>query len=143
MNKKILALLFLLWQLPLSAQERIGYSYDANGNRIRQGVIILAAKSMPRRVDAQESTFYSDSLSLHSVKIYPNLTKGMLKVSISGLKDSDTYNMSVYTTAGAQVFINHVKTEETDIDISNLPSGIYILRITINNKSTTWKIIKE
>ena len=36
-----------------------------------------------------------------------------------------------------------VKTDNIDINISDQPTGIYLLRITINNNSTTWKIIKK
>ncbi|MCI7284887.1 MAG: T9SS type A sorting domain-containing protein [Prevotella sp.] len=37
----------------------------------------------------------------------------------------------------------NVRTGHVDIDISNHPAGVYLLRITINNHSTTWKIIKK
>lgn len=36
-----------------------------------------------------------------------------------------------------------MRTDNFDIDISSQPTGIYLLRITINNSSTTWKIIKK
>ncbi|MDY5491099.1 MAG: T9SS type A sorting domain-containing protein [Prevotella sp.] len=37
----------------------------------------------------------------------------------------------------------NVRNGHVDIYISNHPAGVYLLRITINNHSTTWKIIKK
>lgn len=38
---------------------------------------------------------------------------------------------------------NDVNKESLEINISNQPAGVYLLRITINNNSTIWKIIKK
>ena len=92
--------------------------------------------------DTQEQMF-SESLNKHSVKIYPNPTKGLLKVSISGLKSTDKCSLGVFTMTGVKVMSCNTNTDNVDIDLSNRPVGVYLLKITINNNSTTWKIIKE
>ncbi len=79
----------------------------------------------------------------YNIKIYPNPTHGFLKVSISGLKSTDKCSMCLYTTQGTQIITNNVNKDGFEINISNQPIGIYLLRITINNNSTIWKIVKK
>ena len=51
--------------------------------------------------------------------------------------------MNFYTTQGTQIVTNNVNKDSFEINVSNQPAGIYLLRITINNKSTIGKIIKK
>ena len=48
-----------------------------------------------------------------------------------------------YTTLGVQILAKKIETDNIDINISNQPNGVYLLQITINGKSTTWKIVKK
>ena len=74
---------------------------------------------------------------------YPNPTQGNLKVSISGLENSDKCHLDVYSIQGTQILAFDVNSDNANVDISNQPNGVYMLQITINGKSTTWKIIKK
>lgn len=139
-------LLFYLALLPVvsSAQDRIGYSYDASGNRVKREIVMPVPKAMAKQQNfSSDNQSFSDMLRDHSIKIYPNPTKGALQVSISGLTGTDKCSLEVYTAQGAQVLTENVKTDNVDINISNQPNGVYLLQITINGKSTTWKIVKQ
>lgn len=139
-------LLFYLALLPVvsSAQGRIEYSYDASGNRVKREIVMPVPKAIAKQQNfSPEDQSFSDMLHNHSIKIYPNPTEGALKICISGLKGTDKCSLEVYTFQGSQILRENVKTDNIDINISNQPIGIYLLRITINNNSTTWKIIKK
>lgn len=143
---KKIYLLPILALLPLvsSAQGTIGYSYDAAGNRVKREIVMPVPKAMAKQQTfAADGQAFTDMLRDHTVKIYPNPTEGALQVSISGLTGTDKCSLGVYTSQGAQILTENVKTDHVDIDISNHPAGVYLLRITINNHSTTWKIIKK
>lgn len=143
---KKIYLLPILALLPLvsSAQGTIGYSYDAAGNRVKREIVMPVPKAMAKQQTfAADGQAFTDMLRDHTVKIYPNPTEGGLQVSISGLTGTDKCSLGVYTSQGAQVLTENVRTDHVDIDISNHPAGVYLLRITINNHSTTWKIIKK
>lgn len=143
--KKIYICLILLFIPFLSkGQSKIVYAYDAAGNRIRREIVMQTQKAKARqRVSDTERQSFSDMLNEHDIKIYPNPTYGFLKLCIYGLKSTDKCSMSLYTTKGAQIMANSVNKESFEINISNQPAGIYLLRITINNNSTIWKIIKK
>ncbi|EFA92861.1 hypothetical protein HMPREF0650_0333 [Hoylesella buccalis ATCC 35310] len=51
--------------------------------------------------------------------------------------------MGVYSIQGTQIFAFDVSSDNADVDISNQPNGVYLLQITINGQSTTWKIVKQ
>lgn len=138
-------LLICLTLLPVvsSAQSRIGYSYDASGNRIKREIVMPASKAMAKQQNfSPKEQSFSDMLHDHSIKIYPNPTEGALKICISGLKSTDKCSLGAYTLQGTQILTKDVKADNIDINIGNQPTGTYLLRITINN-STTWKIIKK
>lgn len=144
MRKIYLCLSFLFFSLISTAQSKIGYAYDAAGNRIKREIVMPASRAMARQQGlGSERQMFSDMLRDHAVKIYPNPTEGALRISIAGLKGDDKCMLGVYTVRGTQVLTENVNTDHVDINISNQPAGVYLLRITINNNSTTWKIIKK
>lgn len=139
-------LMFYLVLLPVvsSAQDRIGYSYDASGNRIKREIVMQVPKAMAKQQNfSSDNQSFSDMLHDHSIKIYPNPTKGALRICISELKGTDKCSLEVYTTLGVQILVKKVETDNFDIDISNQPNGVYLLRITINERATTWRIVKQ
>ena len=72
--------------------------------------------------------------------IYPNPCNDILFVKINGF--SNNAYISIYNLMGKCV-INLKAQNYNRIDLSNLNSGVYILRIINNNKSNTYKIIKK
>ncbi len=94
---------YLLFYLVLlsgvsSAQSRIGYSYDAAGNRVKREIVMPAPRAMAKQQTfAADSQAFTDLLHDHTVKIYPNPTEGALLVSISGLTGTDKCSFGVYT----------------------------------------------
>lgn len=139
--KHIYLLSLALLPLTIFAQNKIGYSYDAAGNRVKREVILTSARRQAS--SSNKSEIYSDKILAHSVTIAPNPTEGALKVSVGGLNVNDKCSLGVYSVQGAQILTKEVKENSVDIDIANQPAGIYMLRITINNSSSTWKIVKK
>jgi hypothetical protein len=144
MRKYYVLVLFALLPLTSLAQAKIGYSYDAAGNRVKREIVMSPRRAMTRQQNQKlENQSFSDMVRDHSIKIYPNPTEGALKISILGLKEADVCSIGVYTLQGSQILTEDVTSGNIGIDISNQPAGIYLLKIAINNNSTTWKIIKK
>lgn len=113
------------------------------GNRTKREIVISSLGAMAKKQYSNSLDVSSEKLREHFVKINPNPTQGNLKVGISGLKNSDKCYLELYSVQGVQILAFDVNSDNTDVDISNQPNGIYLLKITINGKSTTWKIIKK
>ncbi len=62
-----------------------------------------------------------------AVKLYPNpVTSGELRIESKELKAGEP--ITIYNLSGAQAAVYQVAGEQTSIDISHLPSGIYMLK---------------
>jgi len=73
------------------------------------------------------------------IKIFPNPTTGKLKVEIAGFPRNDGADVAIYDIFGRPLLsLQSLSSPETEIDISHLQSGIYIIKI--NN--ITKKFIK-
>lgn len=130
------------------------YSYDAAGNRISAKVVVIStAKSLtqPQKHDSLDDDIYlqeyeipvEDVVAETSIKIYPNPTKGMLRVDIENADFTKQCQIDVYDGVGRKVAEEANLSESNIINLSNKPSGTYIMRITLGSETTTWQIIKE
>jgi len=85
--------------------------------------------------------FLSDEnlLETFDVSIYPNPTTGVLNISAENLSQ---IQMEILNLSG-KVVLNYMTTPNT-VDISGLPSGIYLVRlIDENGQSNLKKILKQ
>ena len=74
-----------------------------------------------------------------SVDVYPNPTTGIVELDLS---QSTTHQLSLYSWSGERVISQNISAN-TSIDMSLLPAGVYILRLSGNQgKSVTKRIIK-
>ena len=131
--KKIISFLFsiLLIAGMLNAQQ-ISFGYDAAGNQKTQN-----------SKQAEDEAVVNEQLDRYQLKIYPNPTKGMLAVEITGITDDVSSTVSIYSMQGLLVSEQNVTSTRIDFDLSSQPSGTYIMKVVIGTKNTMWTIIKE
>lgn len=145
---KRVALIFLLsvvlsmWAgLDICAQ-RIKYTYDNAGNRLtRQKEIVVQTRGALS--DEEELSVYEEELSETKVTIYPNPTRGMLKVDISGVEKFENARISLYDLTGKLLQQWAGISQSNEIDLSERTPGMYIMQVAYNGKISSWKIIKE
>lgn len=143
MKKLSLALLFAVLLFPLSAQAQntIAFAYDAAGNRIQRYIEIPAERSVSQ--PEENIPPVTDTALGNTITIYPNPTKGLLKVDIENFKEEQQGSIVIYDMKG-QAIVSHKKVfAANELDITNTSAGNYILRITLDKKTTEWKIIKQ
>ena len=144
--KKIYFILFpaLLFVGMLKAQS-ISFGYDAAGNRVSRTITLL-----PSQVKQQQDTteapepFVEILDGERQIKIYPNPTKGMLAVEITGGNTDDNIRLSLYSLNGTQLqsFQSAIGTT-LQVDMSAYAPATYILRLRAGDKPTEYKIIKQ
>jgi hypothetical protein len=140
--KNLYLLLLALLPTSVMAQNKIAYSYDEAGNRVKREIVMTVQKSRSKNA-MSDSSYYSDMVNSHSIKIYPNPTEGRLNISINADMTKSSCKLEIYSILGARILVQNIASDNTAIDISNQPNGIYLLSITINKETTTWKIIKK
>ncbi len=86
---------------------------------------------------ANDFTLSADQFEATDFSVYPNPTSaGFINITTS---NSDAMNVTVYDMLGKQVKNETVSNNR--LDVSNLNTGIYILKITQNDASTTKKLV--
>lgn len=73
--------------------------------------------------------------------LYPNPVSSEIHVSFP--KSVSQAEFSLYNVLGERVMQAIISQLKNSLDVSQLPSGMYIASITSNNKTTSFKIIKE
>lgn len=145
--KRIAAMLLFvvlsIWAgLDLCAQQRIKFIYDNAGNRLtRQKEIVVQTRGALSDEDFPST--YEERFMESKVTIYPNPTRGVLKVDISGVETFDDAHIALYDITGKQLQQWADITHSNTIDISERSPGIYIMQIAYNGNVSSWKIIKE
>lgn len=145
--KRIAAMLLFvvlsMWAgLDLCAQQRIKFIYDNAGNRLtRQKEIVVQTRGTLS--DEDSASTYEERFMESKVTIYPNPTRGMLKVDISGVETFDDAGIALYDITGKQLQQWTGITPSNTLDISECSPGIYIIQIAYNGNVSSWKIIKE
>jgi len=74
-----------------------------------------------------------------SVKYYPNPVKQIFNIE----SDSKIESVKVFDLTGKEVVSKVLNQAKVQINLANLPSGVYFVRSIIDGKSDTTKIIKE
>ena len=74
-----------------------------------------------------------------ALQLYPNPVKNSFNLSF----DKEISTASIYTLLGQEVLTKLINSNEGTIDVSNLASGTYWVKVTSNNEVKTTKIIKQ
>lgn len=139
----VILILFLLNFNTVRA-DRIIYTYDASGNRtLREKEIVYRTRSV---VDGEsdEPEEYSDTLSVYNkVTVYPNPTEGLLRIDITGMERVGRSSLSAYSQSGQLLMGVSPLSDSNEIDLTGYPSAVYYFVIAIDDKTSTWKIIKK
>jgi uncharacterized protein YbbK (DUF523 family) len=131
--------------------QTISYTYDASGNRVKREVIVLDTKKKAtekapiaqsnEQVQQEPTEVHENKAGSQVVKVYPNPTKGLLLVEISGSKG--TSSVVVYDLSGKQVFRENDFGSSGTIDLSRQLIGVYIMKVVAGDKTSEWEIIKQ
>jgi hypothetical protein len=79
-----------------------------------------------------------EELSRQEVSMYPNPAKDQLRI----VHSSPIRQVDIFNAEGEFIFSETPDTEEASLQISQLPAGIYIVRITSGNQIITRKFVK-
>jgi hypothetical protein len=97
----------------------------------------LSFFNLAMKIEGTE-TLSSESFLAGQVKVYPNPTKGIVNINVSN--EILVENVSLFNSIGREINVNVMNNQ---MNISSLPTGVYILNITTNQGQLTRKIVKE
>lgn len=118
----------------------IEFTYDASGNRVERKIIPLKSSSVSE-IDPEQ--IFEDSLAEQKIRIYPNPTEGHLMVSISNPENNPKGKITITDINGRLLTTQGIEGPNTYLNLSDQPSGLYLMTITIDEESSVWKIVKK
>ena len=162
-------MIFLLFAIPLfcmaqSSLERY-YEYDAAGNRILRKVVVLPPLLAPppptdstlTNQEAEElqplevleplnsltPEYFVETIAQVELKIYPNPTTEKITLEITNMEQLQAGKFTLFSLTGQLLQEQPVHSNTTTVSLAGMPTGTYILKVQINNKTEEWKIIKQ
>jgi hypothetical protein len=87
----------------------------------------------------QEATLSIAETNFEGFSIYPNPVNDLLNFKSVQIIDE----LQVYTLLGQNVMTITPKASQTQINMSGLTSGLYILKVRIGNEMASYKVVKE
>ena len=82
-----------------------------------------------------------DEFSKIQLNIYPNPVKDKLQIRLNNNFNAETKNIELFSLLGDRVLLKTFTKSNTEIDVSSLSSGIYLLKCSIGNLLITKKVI--
>ena len=155
MNKKFTLFLFLAVPLFCMAQNPLPrvYEYDDAGNRIVRKVLemLLAPTAPPEdsvevtsyELQVTSKEFFVEKLAQVEMKIYPNPATEKITLEISNFEKLQTGVFKLYNLNGQLLKECPVHSVSTELSLSGLSAGVYLLKVFMNDKTDEWKIIKQ
>lgn len=147
LKKVLLILLMIVAAVPCLAQQRstISFSYDENGNRTTRGLALKRVSDDGMNVMVADSPLDKANVtfSTMNVNIYPNPTTDKVNIAMTNTSTNSPLRVIIVNANGAVLFDGIMNSLNETVDVKDFSSGVYFLRLVLNDESHTWAIIKE
>lgn len=156
MKKLFYMAFFLLIFTEIKAQssfqpgDKIGFEYDAAGNRIRRFLIVDPCPGCPNPNGNRTAPPETDSISIGpnqqilSINAFPNPTDKDITVLINGFEIlTENPLLSINDANGKTVLTKQLNSNSNLVDLSELTRGTYYLYVNTQYNKMTYKVIKS
>lgn len=145
MKKGLFFIMMLCFTLQGNAQDLGMCTYDAAGNRLSRFTYILDrgrhSQQMAERDGKVDMT--NERLGNHTIHVSYHSSTCTLAIEVLGLENPDNCFVFVYSLTGQTVYGQNVTTSPTELDLSDISNGVYLIRLSLNGENRCWKIIKK
>lgn len=90
-------------------------------------------------ISAYDASLSTESFDVKALKVYPNPVKDVLNLSHS----TEISSVEVFNMLGQKVLVKQLNVTQTQIDMSSLNAGNYLVKITSQGETKTMKILKD
>ena len=138
---------------PVNCQNKVGYTYDLNGNRNQRlfiGYRIKVNNGDSTKLDSlrpsPEKSESADKLAMeYGVSVYPNPTAREINVTINkaGVTSNTGAVVSLIDNSGKELERKRYVGNELVFSLEGAPPGNYYLRVSLDTKETlAYQIVK-
>lgn len=154
-----LVCLAVLNSLLLSGQS-VAFSYDANGNMTGKIIVLQQLQQNtlsfpvlnPELMQIQTQTNYAKGLDNNDISsqddkviinVYPNPSTGFIRIDIENNSEKSDNELFIYDLSGRPLIHKQKYMNKSEVDLTGLRDGVYVLRLRINKRIFDWKVIKS
>ena len=144
--KRNIMIFALMWISVFSmAQSKVVFTYDQAGNREQRIIDMTTPQTVNPSAELKGGWLDSINVQLSDkdIIVYPNPTKGLLKVEIPEFVSGTTSMLNIFDVTGKKVLDMKNIQPMNILNLEGYKSGTYILRLCIGNESFEWKILKN
>lgn len=120
----------------------VSFSYDSNGNRISSSIMFRADNRDETDKEGEYLSKVSELFGDMEVSLYPNPTPDCFTMSVKGVESKDV-RILLFTTEGVALEEKTMRDGVARFDLSSRAVGVYLVRLTMNGISKTWKVLKQ
>ncbi len=152
MKKKLFNFVFSLCLLCIGsttnaqAPTSISFEYDNAGNcTLKYKTVVLGPQGAKKNQnnDSIQTLPQKEMIGEREVLIYPNPTRGALKIEIRGTLPKQVIEMMLTDISGHTFASQKINESLFNLDMNAYPAGVYMLRIAIEGEQKDWKIVKK
>lgn len=121
--------------------QHIRFTYDDAGNRIRRELVTIQEVNTQ---DRKMQKFLTGNNLDSEITINADKSSNLIHINTKDRKLQGEYKIAMYSIAGYMVLESQLPiTGYAEVDISQLPKGVYALVVTNGTESKAWKITKS
>ncbi|MBJ2197226.1 MAG: T9SS type A sorting domain-containing protein [Muribaculaceae bacterium] len=121
--------------------QHIRFTYDDAGNRIRRELVTIQEVNTQ---DRKMQKFLTGNNLDSEITINADKSSNLIHINTKDRKLQGEYKIAMYSIAGYMVLESQLSiTGYAEVDISQLPKGVYVLVVTNGTESKAWKITKS
>lgn len=120
----------------------VSFSYDSDGNRISREILIQRIDKNQGETEMKPSTA-TDFFKTTTIELFPNPAGDQFMVEIKNMETDVLVHACLTNASGSVLYEKTIKSPLEAFNISGLASGIYFLRLTADNETHVWKVIKK
>ena len=126
-----------------SNSQTITVTADANATGLqRKDTLVISGAGITKKIAFVQTDRLDEIKSINNLlTMYPNPTNGIINIKTSDYKNVS--NVQIFNLVGVVVKTTKLQQETSSIDLSDLSSGLYIVRIASGNNIKTQKITKK
>ena len=119
---------------PITRNDSIVFTYDANGNRISRSLTFKKIISPARDRTAMMETDY---------ELFPNPTSDAFTIVQKAQPNESSSHATLLTASGVIIETKELNGDKASFDLSGKPDGVYLLEIDSPEGRHAWRVIKQ
>lgn len=120
----------------LMAADTLGHLYVVSVYRGSDRIYVI------KYLNSKEVGFTQESLSEFDVDVFPNPFQSTIKITLHNNHNLEPSSVQLINTMGVVLLVQSLE-EKNELDLSNVPRGLYTLVIHLNNQVAIRKIVKH